>query len=263
MAQGMARCIFIALLQGKIFHAPAVRTASSIALFMTLSVFLTCLPRQGLVQVIMPVNRPDTEITGMASALIRSIYCDIRVDPVDDALWRRINSSDVYTGPGQAGRRQRIPPVAAFLVTIKSTVHAPIRLDNALIRYGSTETAAMTAGEMNARFTSAAYSRYRFDRMFAFRRILDEIDPPGLPDFDRDTIALMLDFIPPDDSVVKIVAFDTIPGGVGEFTLRLMISAMGSRKNIDFYFLRRDYRTTDREYIRLKEKAAEKNIYDE
>lgn len=212
---------------------------------------------------IMPAGRPDTEIIGTASALIRNIYCDIRVDPVDSALWRRLLSSSAYAGAALPGARQRIPPVTAFLVTVKSTVRSPLRMENTLIRHGATEAGAITAEEMKARFSSASYSRLRFDNMSAFRRILNENDPPDTLDYDRDTISLRLDFIPPNDSVLKIIVFERIPAEVRKFKLRFIINAMGINKTIDFDFIRREYRTTDREYIRIKEKTGENYLYGE
>jgi hypothetical protein len=231
--------------------------AALLMLLLPASLCVFCL-RPGLVHVITPVERPDVETTKYGTALIRSLYCDIMVEPVDAGLWRSIRNSRVYGKIPDPGSLRRTPPLTAFQVVVKNTVNAPIQLQKAQLCSGPHTMDAMTAVGVRDRLKSSPYSGFNLDTILSFRRLISEPDLNEAIDYDRDTIDMKLDFIPPRDSVMTIIAFEKMPVASRKFKLKLVIAAMGNLKTIDFDFARDEYRTGKKENREQykKERAA-------
>ena len=73
-------------------------------------------------------------------------------------------------------------------------------------------------------------------------------------DYDRETLASTLDFIPPGDTVVTLVLLERPPAGQERFRLTLDLSSAGSRRSVSCDFTARDYRASDRAYEKLRER---------
>jgi hypothetical protein len=216
--------------------------AALLMLILYATVCASCL-RHGLVHAITPVERPDVETTRYGTAMIRSLYCDIMVEPVDAGLWRAVRKSNSYGTNPHPGTLQRTPPLIAFQVVVKNTVNAPIRLQNVQLCLGSRTIDALTADGVRDRLKSSSYSGFNLDALFSSRRLISEPVLHEAIDYDRDTIDMSLDFIPPRDSVLTIRAFERPPVASRAFRLRFVIAAMGSLKTIDFDFTRDEHRT--------------------
>jgi len=229
-------------------------------LILPVTLCISCL-RPGLVHIIAPVERSDVETTKYGTAIIRSLYCDIMVEPVDSELWRALRKSEAYGKTPERGILQRTPALTAFQVVVKNTLNAPIQLKKAQLCFGPHTADAMTSGGIRERLKSPSYSGYNFGAMLSYRRLISEWDSMGIIDYDRDTIGMKLDFIPPRDAVLTIIAFERIPVESRKFKLRLVITAMGNLKTIDFDFTRYEYRT-GKANIREKYKK-ERATYDE
>jgi hypothetical protein len=214
-----------------------------------------CVPGAGMRHETRATERTDLEITKSGAPLVRSIYCDILVQPVDDGLWRKLAMSSAYSSKWKPGLSRRVPPLTAFMVIVTNTVNAPILLEKTELRYGGAVLAELSPAAIGARFRSAAFSIYDFKRLLSFRRIVTGRYAASRVDYDRDTIEEKIDFIPPRDSVIRLVAFEKIPVEARSFRLNFMISAMGTSKQIDFDFTRHEYREGEKGYaIEKKEK---------
>ena len=236
------------------------RAAALLILILPASLCISCL-RPGLVHVITPVERSEVEITKYGTALIRSLYCDIMVEPVNAGLWRSIRNSEAYGKAPDPGILQATPPLTAFQVVVKNTVNAPIQLKKAQLCFGPHTMDAVTSGGLRGRLKSSSYSGFNPGAMLSFRRLISEWDLTEAIDYDRDTLDMKLDFIPPRDSILTIIAFERIPAASRRFKLRFVIAAMGNLKTIDFDFIRHEYHTgkTNSSEQYKKERAA----YDE
>lgn len=216
----------------------------------------SCAGGEKLVRLTRVVERPEIEMTVGGAAMIRSVFCDLTVEPVDDALWTKLAGSDAYRKKPERGARRRIPPVAAFHVIIKSTISSPLRLENARLASGDTVRERMTIGAAAARLKSPAYSAYDFAGLFSYRRLAVEKDSSKWIDYDRETLASTFDFIPPNDAVATVLFFERPPAGRGQLSLTFDLSASGNRKSVTFYFISRDYRAGDPEYGRFKQNTV-------
>ena len=124
----------------------------------TAALLLSCLPGERLVRVVRPVERTDVEITADGGALIRSVNCDVTVEPADAALWDRIAGTTAYGKRPAPGARRRVPPLAAFHLIIKSTVGSPLRLERSRITYDGGAGDSLTRDAAARRLGSPAYS---------------------------------------------------------------------------------------------------------
>lgn len=219
---------------------------------LTTALLLACSGGERLVRLTSAVERPDIEMTADGSALIRSVFCDIMVEPVDAALWDKLGKTSSYTKKPARGARRRIPPVAAFHVIIKSTIGAPLRLVTARIVSGGTARERLTIDAISGRLKSPAYSAYDFRGLLAFRRLIADKDSSRRIDYDLETMASTFDFIPPYDTVVTTLMFERPPPGDERLRLTLELSASGNGKSVSCDFVSRDYRAGDREYRRMK-----------
>ncbi len=223
---------------------------------MAAALLVTCSGGERLVRLTRALERPDIEITAGGSALIRGVYCDMMLEPVDGALWKKLVRTSAYMKKPARGARRRVPPVAAFHVIIKSTISAPLRLENARLVSGDTARERMTADAIAVRLKSPAYAAYNFAGLLSYRRLTVETDTSRWIDYDRETIATTFDFIPPYDTVVTMLLFERPPAGNEKLRLILELSASGNRRSISYDLISRDYRTGDREYRSIKKETV-------
>lgn len=176
---------------------PTTRTIAEAAAVMVMAALLSCQPRNGLVQETLPAESAVVDIMGAKTARVRSIYCDIMVEPLDAAGWDRLAKASVYRNTRRRPAFRRTPPLTAFLVILKNTVNAPIRLEKTHLLTAGSSMEALTAERIGTRFRSPAYSWWDFGRMLSLRRLAAEPESLQRIDIDRDTIGTKLDFIPP------------------------------------------------------------------
>lgn len=209
---------------------------------MPLSLSGSCMPGHSITREIIPSESAGTAMTPNGAALVRSIYCDITAAPVDGDMWARLRSSGSFAWkpPPCAGRR--VPPVTAFLVVVKSTINAPLTLKGARLICGGSDRGTLTAERLARMLRSPAYAGIDVRGLLSPRRIIREVGEAGSIDLDHDIIELKLDFVPPRDAVMQVIAFDKIPAEARAITLRLTIGALGTERTLDIEFTRREYR---------------------
>ena len=235
---------------GKRYGAYGAAALSATALL------LSCLPGERLVHLVRPVERTDVEITADGGALIRSVLCDVTIEPADAALWDRLAKTAAYGKKPAPGARRRVPPLAAFHLIIKSTVGSPLRLERSRISYGDGAGDSLERGAVARRLASPAYSYYNFAGLLSYRRLTRERDSCRWIDYDRETLASTLDFIPPGDTVVTMMLLERPSAGQERFRLTLEFSSAGNRRAVSCDFTARDYRASDRGYEKLRERKG-------
>lgn len=218
------------------------RTAAGTAAAILMVILFSCHPGNGLIQETLPAESAMVDITGAKTGRVRSIYCDITVEPISASDWERLAGASVYRRTGRPPLSRRTPPLAAFLVIVKNTVNAPIRLERVQVIHDGGAMEALTAERAGERLRSPAYSWLDFRKLLSPRRLTAEPEPLKKLDFDTDTIATGLDFIPPQDHVLTIVAFDWIPVEIRKYRVDFTVSAMGGMRNLAVEFARKEYR---------------------
>jgi hypothetical protein len=221
-----------------------------------LLLFLSCMSRQGISRDVRASGGPEVEITGTGAPLLRSIYCDILAEPVDEEMWDRLFASGIFAN-GRTHRR--VPPFTAFQVVLKSTVNAPLRLKDARLLYGKSVLSAMNAERIGERMRSPSYRGLDPGRMRTLRRVVRDGELRERMDYDHDSIELKLDFVPPRDTVMAFLFFEKIPAEIKAFRLRLTITALGTDKSFDVDFTRYESRagSEDALWRKKRERAGD------
>lgn len=217
--------------------------AAAAALFLGPLLLASCMSRQGITRGLRPSAAAGTVTTERGAALVRSVYCDIQAEHVSEAKWARLLSCGAFSRGRVLPVRRRFPPLTVFMVTLASTVNAPLVLKNAQVRYGGTVKDAMTPARLAAATRSPAYAGTDAEAVLTPRRIMREEDASGPVDCGRDTIEMRLDFVPPRDTVMQVLAFEKIPYGARMITLSLTISALGGEKAFSIDFEPFEYRS--------------------
>lgn len=227
-------------------------------MFLPVLLLFTC-QSSGLLYVTSAEDQADIEITENGSPLIRSVLCDITAEPVDRAMWQKILKSSAYAARYSSSVPQRIPPLLFFHIIIKSTTTLPFKFERAVLRYGKTAMPQLTAGDIKSRLASPAYFSINVPALLTSRRLLAEHDTALKIDYDKETIAVYYDFIPPQDTMIFLIAFDRIQTKVRSYKLMLEMTSSQGKKIIEFHFNRHDYRTSGKIFI--KKQFEKKNTF--
>lgn len=234
-----------------------IRCAAAMVLATVLSPSFSCRYGSRLARETLPVDNATVEVQHATTARVRSMYCDVMAAPVDETLWERLIKAGSYRSSAGQHLSRRPLPATAFLVMIKNTVNAPVKLDKAQIISGTAVSGSMTADQARKRFTSPAYAWCDFDKLLSLRRVVVETESLKSINIDRDTIETKLSFIPSRDSEVAVLLFEALPVEIRTFTLRITISTMGGVRDMDIDFMRHDYRSE-----KLKKRNDEEIIDD-
>jgi hypothetical protein len=180
-----------------------------------------------------PLDRPAVEITENGRSLVRSIYCDITVEPLGRETLRRLLGR---SSEGRSCISGRLAPLLVFHVIIRSTVDMPIRVERTELVHAGGIAASLDAGTLRARLSPARHSDCDPGAVFRYRRLLEERASWSAIDPGVDTVESRLDFIPPRDIVEGMIVFDRIPTASRSYTLRFSIDAMGRTRDVEFPF---------------------------
>lgn len=202
-----------------------------------------CLRHQAIEHSVRAVERPEVEITGSGSALIRSSSCDVIMEPMDRLLWSVLLRSDAYTRHPDREMSRRLPPLTFVHVIIRNTSASPLTVSSALVRFGNRTLPSLTALDLGRILASPAYSFLDFNSLLSFRRLMEARDSAALINYDTDTVGSLFPFIPPEDTALTLLAFDRIPSDIQSWRVSLTVKAGRNIKNIDFDFLRHEERT--------------------
>ena len=176
-------------------------------------------------------------------ATIRNIYTELSVRPIPEKEIKQILSNK-YFAPDSA---YRIPRLLFFMLTIKNTGDFPLFFTGGSILYKKIPHAAIEPEQFRQKFTSPMYNSFSFDKLTAARRII-------LSDYEfgflTDTVNYKLDFILPDETIVKVVAFDYPPPAVTDYRLEFVLRTRNIPRTVGFNMKRIEYRTKGKHFIR-------------
>jgi hypothetical protein len=188
---------------------------------------------------------PDIYVSAGYSGktIIKNVYTELSVRPVSEKEIRQILSNKSFVSDSA----YRIPRLLFFMLTIKNTGELPLFFINGNLLYEKTPHPAVVAEQFRQKFTSPMYDSFDFEKLTAAHRII-------LPDYEfaftADTINYKLDFILPDETVARIIAFDYPPPAIIDYRLEFVLKTKNVPRTISFGIKRYEYRTVGGHFIR-------------
>ena len=175
-----------------------------------------------------------------------SEFCAVHVEALNPSTWKHLLGSKIYMKKEPEGKVARVPQLPFFQIIIKNISPQPLRIEKIYLIYGNTLTEPVTGMEFRSRYRSTAYEPIDFQSLFSYRRLTAEKLSVKDIDYDRDTAAFVSEWIPPGDTVLKVLAFDWIPVQYRSFILRLTVAGAASKKIIDLKLIKSEYRPRDK-----------------
>ena len=188
---------------------------------------------------------PDIYVsTGrLGKAVIKNAYTELSIRRVSEKEIKQILSNKAFASDSTC----RIPRLLFFMLTIKNTGEFPLFFTGGSVLYGKIRHSAVEPEKFRQKFTSPMYDSFNFDKLTAARRV---ISPDIEFDFPADTINYKLDFILPDETVVRVMAFDYPPPAVTGYRLEFVFRTRNLPRTIGFNMKRFEYRTKGNRFIR-------------
>ncbi len=181
------------------------------------------------------VERADVEIVQGRAGLIRTLYCDVYLEHVDNENWSMIKRNSIFKG---AGTGNPIDPCFHFIII--NTWDKPFEIDKIEAFY---KNELIRVEEYNfikdEKYKDSRYA-VSISSLMKKRRLLTERDVLRDIDFENDTVEYRLGFIAPGDRVSLFSFFPNIPAGKSS-KIRVTIKYHDLKKVIDFDMGRFDY----------------------
>ena len=129
------------------------------------------------------VEKSDVDIEGGKAGLIRTVYCDIYIEYVDDEGWGYIKKSDIFRGRGHGN-----PANPCFHFIIVNTWNKPFIIDKIEILYNGEIYPSEDFSFIKDK--NYVHNRYSQDLSLLMkkRRILSENNLVNNIDFENDTL---------------------------------------------------------------------------
>ena len=190
-------------------------------------------------------------------ALIRSLYCDISLQQIQDRQWEKILNNQALINPKLKKRMYRVPKVLFFETTIKNTWKYPVEIEKITIDYGKVSKKSLTDTDMTLQYKSPLYKLFNFEEIFKTRRIIGKEKPLDTINFYRETIPYRISFIPPGDLALKIFALEKPESRVRSYRITFYLKLLERKKVIAFNIMRFEYRTRGKNFIKTRIKNHE------
>ncbi len=182
-----------------------------------------------------PVERADVDIVGGRAGLIRTVYCDIYIEYVDNESWDYLKKFNIFKGKGNGN-----PKDPCFYIKIVNTWNKPFAIDKIESAYNG----EITPEEDYSFIKDKNYLEGRYSvniaAMMKKRRILTEKELLREIDFEDETTGYRLNFLAPGDRVAFFSFFKRIPSGKSS-KIRVGIKYFDLKKVIDFDIGRFEY----------------------
>ena len=181
-------------------------------------------------------------------AVIKNVYTELSIRHISEREIKQILSHKSFASNSASCR---IPRLLFFMLTVKNTGELPLFLISGNALYRKIRHAAVEPEQFRQKFTSPVYDSFDFDKLTAARRVI-------LSDYEfnflADTINYKLDFILPDETIVKVMAFDYPPPAVTDYRLEFVLKTRNMPRTIGFDMKRFEYRTKGNHFIRKPDK---------
>lgn len=184
------------------------------------------------------VERGDVDIVHGRAGLIRTVYCDIYIEHVDNDGWEHLKDVHFFRGKGYGN-----PGPVCFHLIIENTWKKPFQLDRIEVIHNG----RVIPSEDFSFIKDKSYmeNRYSFNltSLLKKRRLLTDENLLKDIDFSDDTVEYRLDFFAPGDRISIFRFFPYFP--VGKSTkVRITIKYFDLKKVIDFDMGRFEYNDT-------------------
>ena len=196
------------------------------------------------------IERIDTAVSSLSvdrqsdgRAVVRSLYSDITVRQIRNTEWNDLLHNDTFFNRKNRKESFRVPGLNFFLVTVKNTGGLPLVIESVSIVHTGKMHSSLQPAEIRRMFKSPVYDFFNFEKILAPRRLLSEDYSLKKLDFQSDAIDYKLDFIPPDDTLIQILAFEYPPVAVRRYSIEFNLSLNGAARKISFEIDRREFRT--------------------
>lgn len=181
------------------------------------------------------VERGDVDIVYGRAGLIRTVYCDIIIEHVDNEGWKQLKEVPFFKGKGSEN-----PVPVCFHFIIENTWKKPFQVDGIeILHAGQVIKAEDFSFIKDKKYMERRYS-VNLSSMMKKRRILTDASLLREIDFGDDTIDYRLDFIAPGDRISFFRFFTWFPAGQST-KLRITIKYFDLKKVIDFDIGRFEY----------------------
>ena len=196
------------------------------------------------------IERTETAVSDIyvtagygGKAVIKNVYTEFSIRHIPEKEIKQILSNKSFA-PDSACR---IPHLLFFIVTVKNTGELPLFFTGANILYEKTRRSAIEPEQFRQKFASPVYNSFNFDKLTAARRVISsDIEA----DFPADTINYKLDFILPNETLIKVMAFDYPPPAVTGYRLEFAFKTRNLPRTIGLNMKRFEYRTKGDRFIR-------------
>ncbi len=190
-------------------------------------ILLSC--EAGSVRAWGPADRSDMQLYMGRVGVMRSNYCSIAVENVDESTWNYLHGFKMFRGKGSG-----YPSNTCFSIMIANNWNKPFQVNKVEI--------VTAAGSVQPEFfdyvNDKNYPEERFsislNELWKTRRLIVEKLLVGEIDFGSDTIEYSMDFIVPGDTVIFFRTFRWIPLASEKLKLRIGIKYNQMEKVIDF-----------------------------
>jgi hypothetical protein len=204
-----------------------------------------------------PERNAIIDVYSDGRAMLRSLYCEISVRQIGEAEWESLLKNSMFINAAHHESAYRVPRLNFFVITVKNTGELPLVMEEISLSFGSEKQALLTPAAIRKGFASPMYGLFNFDEIMGSRRLLvEEYDIKKL-DFAEDTVNYKLDFIAPDDTLIRIVAFGYPPVSVRKYRMDFSLKYQGALKRISFTMTRNEYRTRGQDFIERPDNIQE------
>jgi len=207
---------------------------------------LVCSQNLDIKRDIIPIESLDVEILKKKCGLKRSINCDVSIEFISEKQWKMLLDYDIFFKTKNKTSGYRLPKIPFFQIIVSNIGKNPVEIRDVLLKYGETETKALSIKAIKKRLKSPIYSILNFNIILSNRRLLDNIKCINKIDFLNDTIDYRFNFINPTDKVLKIVAFDWIPVHYRTFQIIVKLKLLDKEKTFNFKFKRIEHRLREK-----------------
>jgi hypothetical protein len=219
--------------------------------------FPGCAPSPGIGRRDSPERNAILDVYSDGRAMIRSVYCEISARQIREAEWNSLLENRMFINAAHRGTAYRVPRLNFFVITVKNTGELPLVMDEIALSFGSEKQALLSPDAIRKGFTSPMYALFNFDEIMRPRRLLPEEYDFKKLDFAEDTVNYRLDFIAPDDTVIRIVAFYFPPVSVRKYQMDFSLKYQGALKRISFTMTRNEFRTGGQDFIEKPDNIQE------